>query len=712
MSHSRRRYALADLYPSRRRREPVSLLGRRSRRWVPPALVGLNDAQMRLARTLDGPVLALAGPGTGKTRTIVTRMAWAVASGHTPAHAILATTFTVDAAGEMRERVAALVGRRAAEAITVTTLNSLGWMIVRRDQDRLGFINARVAPALAREIVAELVGAMDLDDAAGEVDAEALLERIAAFKVLGVASDAALDAWPEVAARMAGNAGAAPGANEEEAADADALAWRIAAAVYGRYVSAMRDEDAVDYADQCTLAVRLLSEHADLRAYWRDRFRLVMVDEFQDSDPAQWALIRLLAGEGSGANLCCIGDDDQTLYPWRLADPAHITRFEDWYPTVTVVELDVNYRSGGAIVDAASRLIAHNRLRRAKTLQATERNGAGEVATLSAETLPGLATQIARDIQARGPARRLLLARSNRAGALAAGVLAAHGIAVANTAPLVSDALDLALAAAGAALDPEAFADAARLAQRLPGFAAAIVDRARQARGSGDALDRLADAAGDDTAARRSLADVRLAFAALRDDAAGGDVAQRLAAFWERLGMRLRQAPVARSPDGRAVLSGARGWASLGAWIDAVEAALEPRDGGVRIMTGHASKGLEEDEAYLFDVSDGAFPGDNATEAQVEDERRVCFVMLTRARRRAVVCFRGRPSRFVHETLGAGPHPGDEATEPRRPAAAEPSPAPARAPVVAVAPDAPTATAADPFDQVRALCPQPAEELP
>lgn len=682
--HSRRR-PLTDLHPNSRHRGSRDAVGYgpRSRRWTPALLVGLNADQMVLARTLDGPVLALAGPGTGKTETITKRMAWAVEAGHTPPHAILATTFTTDAAQEMRGRVAQLVGDGAAHAMTITTLNALGYAILRRDQDLLGFRNLGVSLSTATEILDGLIDGLALPTEEDElIDTNVVVERIAAFKTLGIAPDAAGQAWPTVAARISGHAAPdAPIDASDEAAAAviearrDHLTWSVAARVYGDYCDAMRDCDAIDYADQCSLAVRLLREHPGVRSHWRSKYQLIMVDEFQDTDPAQWEMIRLIAGEGDAANVCCIGDDDQTLYPWRLAEVSHILDFETWYPTVRVVTLATNYRCGAAIIAAAGRLIAHNTARRPKTQSPAPGNSPGEIVTLSAETRQGLAVQFARDMLSRGPARRMLLARSNRAAQIAAGVLAGHGIAIAHTTPLVSEPLATALAAARLALDADDFSATLTVAARMPGIDPNLLERARRRRGRGNAIDRLVEEAAGETE-RSALEALRTAIAALADADAevgnvgsGPDVAQRLAVFWETTGMQHRKVPMGRTPDGRAVLSGARGKTCLRGWLEAVDDCLTLRDDGVRVMTMHGSKGLQEDDVYLFDLTADAFPADTATPTQIEDERRIAFVGLTRARRRAVLGHRALPSRFVLEAL-TGPPLDGAATAPEPTASA------------------------------------------
>jgi superfamily I DNA/RNA helicase len=668
-----RRRPITELYghAPRGSSETISYSG--SRRWLPPILVGLNADQVTLARTLKGPVLALAGPGTGKTATITRRIAWAIRSGHTPPSEILATTFNVDAAAELRSRVAALVGSRNAEAITITTLNSVGWSILRHDQHRLGFEKARIAQALAQEIIAKLVGKLELDDEeAKELVVGTLIERIAAFKTLGILPEHAAEAWPAIAARIAGRAapdGRRSRGDEDpddvlggdggplDRIDPDRLSWSVAARIVESYVQEMHAEDAIDFADQCSLAVKLLTEHEEVRYHWRSRFGMILVDEFQDTDPAQWTMIRLIAGEGREANLCCIGDEDQTLYPWRLADPTHITEFERWYPDVTVVELRTNYRSQSAIVEASGRLIANNTVRRSKTVSAVEGNVGGILETLTADTVQGLATQVARDILIRrgatGAEKRspMLLARTNRGGATAAAVLAAHGIRVAHTAPLASDALGHALAAARLVSDPDSILDFLTVVERLPEIDPKLLGKARRIRTGTNGVDRML--AVSDATLEPLLRSVEAALEALREDKGGTDVAHRLKAFWGSIAFRLGKAPIASTPDGRAVLSGARGHTDLKAWQQSVEDCLDLDPEGVRVMTGHASKGLEEDEVYLFDMTAGSFPGDDATQTQTEDERRIAFVMLSRARSRAVFCYRNRPNLFVGEALTA-----------------------------------------------------------
>lgn len=663
-----RRRPLDELYlgsGGRRSNRRIGYHG--SRRWAPPMLAKLNDQQRRLARCLDGPVLALAGPGTGKTETIVRRIAWAIESGHTPPSAILATTFTQDAAAEMRARIGALVGARQAEAITITTLNSLGWMILRRDQKALGFERVQLSMSLARDIITELVEKLGLsDDEAREIDPAAITERIAAFKTLFIAPADAAAAWPAIAARVSGRDPAVeaeedPFEDPASDTDRDTLSWRVAASIFEDYVRMMREEDAVDFADQCSLAVALLRDHPDVRLYWQERYSLVLVDEFQDTDPAQWALIRLVAGEGrdgSLSNLCCIGDDDQTLYPWRLAEVTHITEFERWYPEAEVIQLEVNYRSGSAIVAAASRLIGHNLARRPKTLRAADGRPPGQIDRLEAATPQGLATLIARDIISRGgSAGRMLTARTNRMAGVAAGVLAAHGLRVANTTPLVSDVFEHALAAARLASEAGGLADAIVAAGMLPNLDPKLFQRARKAQAAGDGLEQLIAAAVNDTEIA-ALEGLQRAIRALGDEAGSdADVASRFQAFWTEADVRWRQMPVVQTPDAKAVLSGARGKASLEEWLDTVEGCLsQSDDADIRVMTGHGSKGLEEDEVYLFDWTDGAFPTDTqAARQQIEDERRVAFVMLTRARHRAILCHRIRkPSRFVGEALDTG----------------------------------------------------------
>jgi uncharacterized protein (TIGR00375 family) len=277
-------------------------------------LAGLDDEQRTAAQIVDGPLMMLAGPGSGKTRTLMFRIAHLVVErGVDPAHC-LAVTFTRRAAGEMRSRLAELIPDAAAR-IAIHTFHSLGLAILRDDPGVAG-LNPGFRLAGEAERKALLAEAL----AVPERKAERLLRAISKAKRMGAAPSA------EIAAAMRA------------------------------YRDVMRKQNAVDFDDLIALSVATLSAKAALTARWRTRFRFISIDEFQDVDEQQYRLMQLLAPPGS--NLCVIGDPNQAIYGFRGADAACFTRFAADYPGAAVIKLQRNYRSSGTIVTASAQVIA------------------------------------------------------------------------------------------------------------------------------------------------------------------------------------------------------------------------------------------------------------------------------------------------------------------------------------------------------------------
>jgi len=321
---------------------------------VPPHLRDLNDAQRAAALTVDGPVLILAGAGSGKTRTLVYRIVHLLESGVDPRR-ILAVTFTNRAAAEMRDRVGTVAGKRA-RPLTLSTFHSLGARILREHGTRIG-LPERFAIystgdqlALIRRIITEEVRVVAT--AGDEVyDVKRVLAQISSWKnrLLTPAEAAA-----EVAeGRLRGNRG-----------DDYAI---LAVDAYPRYEESLRAAGAVDFDDLLLLPVGVLRDHAEAReAMWR-RWHYVMVDEYQDTNGAQLEMARLIAGPRK--NLCVVGDDDQSIYAWRGADLRNILDFERHFSGAAVVILDENYRSTQRILEAANAVIANNTARKAKRMR-------------------------------------------------------------------------------------------------------------------------------------------------------------------------------------------------------------------------------------------------------------------------------------------------------------------------------------------------------
>jgi DNA helicase-2/ATP-dependent DNA helicase PcrA len=294
----------------------------------------LNEPQQQAARQISGPVLILAGAGTGKTRVITSRIAHMMAKGIAP-EKILAVTFTNKAATEMRERLAKIIPKKRASKATLCTFHSLCVRILRRDIERLGYKQNFTIYAQSDQV--------------------GLVRKILARK--GTSKDK-MD--HNIALGLIGKAKSA-GAGAEWHDEGDLMRD-----VHEAYQSTLKLQNAVDFDDLLILAVQLLEQFRDVRAAWETNYSHIMVDEFQDTNNLQMRLLRAL-GDGH-QNVCVVGDDDQSIYGWRGAEISNILDFETFFPSPTVVKLEQNYRSTTPILHTANSLIRHNRDRRPKTL--------------------------------------------------------------------------------------------------------------------------------------------------------------------------------------------------------------------------------------------------------------------------------------------------------------------------------------------------------
>ncbi|HOF39956.1 MAG TPA: UvrD-helicase domain-containing protein, partial [Candidatus Hydrogenedentes bacterium] len=309
-------------------------------------LAGLNPAQREAVTHTEGPVLILAGAGSGKTRVITQRIAHILARGIAQPGEILAVTFTNKAAGEMRERVAALTGAQAARDLVISTFHSFCLRVLRAEITHLGYRKDFTISSEgdARTMVRRLLD--NLDGVRETFDPDSFLEQI------GWVKNSGLFEVPE---------------NQPEG-DTD-TARKYATwlpAVFEKYQSALRAANTLDFDDLLLLTLRLWREHPRILARYQKRLRYVMVDEYQDTNPLQYELLRLLAS--AHRNLCVVGDDDQSIYGWRGADIQNILSFEKDYPDARIVTLEQNYRSTQTILSAANAVIANNRARREKRL--------------------------------------------------------------------------------------------------------------------------------------------------------------------------------------------------------------------------------------------------------------------------------------------------------------------------------------------------------
>ncbi|HSI12324.1 MAG TPA: UvrD-helicase domain-containing protein [Chthoniobacter sp.] len=313
------------------------------------SLFDLNPEQEQAVRTTEGPLLILAGAGTGKTRVITMRVAFLISQGVDPAH-ILAVTFTNKAADEMRERLAKMIEPARAKKVTMSTFHALCVRILRQDIEKLGW--------------KKNFSIYDEGDQMGLI--KKIITRTAA-------KDEKLD--PNVAKNLISKA-KNNGWRESTPGDEKSLAG----AVFARYQAELKTLNAVDFDDLLLLAVKLLSEHADVRDRWHRRFRYLMVDEFQDTNRLQLELVTMLAKPsadqpGHRPNIAVVGDDDQSIYGWRGAEVSNILEFEAHFPDPVVVKLEQNYRSTNAILNTANHLIKNNPRRRPKKLWSAAGDG-------------------------------------------------------------------------------------------------------------------------------------------------------------------------------------------------------------------------------------------------------------------------------------------------------------------------------------------------
>ena len=324
----------------------------------PRYLDALNPEQRAAVETLDGPVLVLAGAGTGKTRALTTRIGHILALGKARAYEILAVTFTNKAAREMRQRVEALVGEGAQAMQWLGTFHAISAKILRRHAELVGlkpnFTILDVDDQI--RLLKQVLRAENIDDK--RWPARALAMRI--------------DGWK--------NRGLTPA--QVPAGDAESFANGKGAALYALYQERLKVLNAVDFGDLLMESLRLFRDNPDVLADYQRRFKYILVDEYQDTNIAQYLWLRLISQRAPGKqNVCCVGDDDQSVYGWRGAEVENILRFEQDFPGAKVVRLERNYRSTGHILAAASHLISHNEGRLGKTLFTD--GGEGEKPTLT-----------------------------------------------------------------------------------------------------------------------------------------------------------------------------------------------------------------------------------------------------------------------------------------------------------------------------------------
>ncbi len=544
-------------------------------------LDALDPEQRAAAEIVRGPLLIVAGPGTGKTRTLTRRIARLVADEGVPPESCLAITFTNRAANEMAVRLAALLPGAAAR-IRVTTFHALGWLIVRENARRLGYdseprvIDEPEAIAILREV-------LDVT----ERQAARLRRQVSAWK-----REAAAEARPA-------------GTAETE--------WACT-----RYAAVLRERALVDFDDLVRLPVDLLAEREDVRAAYQSRFPWVSIDEYQDIDPLQYRLVRLLVPPDG--NICAIGDPDQSIYGFRGSDVGIFGAFAVDFPGARVARLTRNYRSGRCIVAAAVQAIAPSTLVESRTLEAQSAD-ATRVAVRPCASEAAEAEFITHTIERLVGGSGFFSMDSGRVGAGEGEALSFSDFAVLYRTEAQAEALIEALARSG-----------------MP-FQSRTHGRLSQSPAVARLIAAMEASPGADRAPRLALA---RAVEVLADDPAQAEI-ERAAQMLHPVAARSQNLAAFRSEI--AMASDADLW--------------DPRADRVSLLTLHAAKGLEFDVVFLAGCEDGILPlrwGGDESEANLAEERRLFFVGLTRARRRLYLSH-ARRRRWMGTTRDMEPSP-------------------------------------------------------
>ncbi|WP_040789159.1 ATP-dependent helicase [Neomegalonema perideroedes] len=305
-------------------------------------LEGLNEPQREAVETLDGPVLVLAGAGSGKTRVLTARLAHLIATGRARPSEILAVTFTNKAAREMRERVGRIIGEAVEGMPWLGTFHSIAAKMLRRHAELVGLTSS--------------FAILDADDQVRLLKQVILAEGIDEKKFPAKNLAALIDGWK--------NRGLTP--EKLPKGEGDDFAQGKGAKLYALYQDRLRTLNAADFGDLLLHMLTILQSHPDVLERFRERLRYLLVDEYQDSNIAQYLWLRLLAG--GHKNICVVGDDDQSIYGWRGAEVGNILKFEKDFPGATVIRLEENYRSTPEILAAAGAVISGNQARLGKTL--------------------------------------------------------------------------------------------------------------------------------------------------------------------------------------------------------------------------------------------------------------------------------------------------------------------------------------------------------
>ncbi|MBX9790203.1 MAG: UvrD-helicase domain-containing protein [Pirellulales bacterium] len=638
----------------------------------------LNPAQLEAVTTISGPLLVLAGAGTGKTSVVTHRIAELARRGVRPDH-ILAVTFTNKAAAEMQQRAATLLGRQLPERPHISTFHSLCVRVLRRNARVLGLpVQFAIYDRADQETIARRV-LRELRVPGEHLRPSDLLSQIGRWKTLGL--------LPDRAAEVAGT-------------DKD----HLAASGYRRYQGALRAAGAVDFDDLLLLTQGLLTQQADVRRREAALYTHVLIDEYQDTNQPQYQIVKaLVAGH---RNLCVVGDDDQSIYGWRGAEVSHILGFRRDWPDAKVVRLEQNYRSTAPILELANRLIRFNRQRHDKVLRSDQPGEPPRIVKAPDEVAEAesVVAEIRERLQAPGSEPRdfAILFRTNeqprpfetelrrqQVPYIVVGGMSffdrkevrdvfaylrllveprddqallrivntpPRGLGPTLTAKLMSRAVEAGKPLWEILRDPSQRGPVpAAAAAGIRDFVANVTTATQQLK-----TDRLHDVA------RNLIQHIRYRDELVRVYPDPNELLARSNAVDEVLNALANYERRAKRPTLTGFLDD-----MLLSERDEDPAEAARRRNAVTLLTLHSAKGLEFREVYLVGLEDGLLPHHRAIEADgsaIDEERRLCYVGVTRARERLTVSFAAarmkwgksrptKPSRFLHELSGQAVNP-------------------------------------------------------
>ena len=656
---------------------------------VEEALNSLNPAQKQAALYDEGPCLIVAGAGTGKTKTLTTKIAKLIADGYSP-YRILAVTFTNKAAGEMRERVENLVGAQAARRVWIHTFHSFGVRLIRQHAEKLGLSKdfAIYDESDQKKVITLILQEMGVKEPKKEVGL--LVNQISRAK------DEMLS--PETLMQRA------------TASGVDGLIR--AAEVYRRYEQKLKQAGALDFGDLLVKTMQLLYDHDDIRTYYQDFFQYILVDEYQDTNHTQYLITKTLAAKHR--KLCVVGDPDQSIYSWRGANIRNILEFEKDFKDAKVITLEQNYRSTQVILEASNRLITKNKKRKDKNLF-TEKSGGDpiEVHRLlsegdearwvsrtiknlvenDGESLKDMAVFYRTNAQSRGfeeyfrryqipyrlvgtvrfydrkeikdlmcyarmlvsPADNVSLLRIINTPTRGLGTVAQEHLknyANEHNIPLY-EALKKAAFVPG--LSAMAQKAAVKLVQLFENWRGEMLFTA-----PADLFNKILVESGYKAALEAELEKDPEAESRLQNV---GALINAVKEYEERCVRGEKEPSVADFLQEISLLSGE----------DDSQAGTE---GAVTLMTVHLAKGLEFKDVFVTGLEENLFPIGRDNEDDLEEERRLCYVAMTRAKQRLFLSYaqtrrkfgqlqENMPSRFLFESGLVDEHEVEQATQPK-----------------------------------------------